>query len=143
MNILISGCLMGMYCRYDGKTKCHDKIDALMKKHTLIPVCPEIMGGLPTPRPAAEIRDNRVINKACNDVTNQFKKGATEVLRLARLYDCSTVILKERSPSCGSNQIYDGSFTGKLIQGDGITAALLKKEGICVIGESDIDLLLS
>lgn len=142
MNILVSACLMGVYCRYDGKTKQLADLEELMKKHTLIPVCPEIMGGLPTPRAAVETTGDLAINKDGEDVTEQFQRGANEVLRLAKLYHCELAILKERSPSCGSGKIYDGTFSGNLIDGDGITAGLLLKNGIKVIGETKIHTLL-
>lgn len=142
MKLLVSACLMGVYCRYDGKTKQYELLSQLMQKHTLIPVCPEIMGGLATPRAAVEIQNGRAINKNKEDVTEQFERGAREVLRLAKLYECDLAILKERSPSCGTNQIYDGTFSGKLIDGNGITAKLLQEHGIKVIGESQIESLL-
>ena len=142
MNVLISACLMGVFCRYDGKTKQNDKLEALMNQYTLIPVCPEILGGLPTPRPAVEIQNARAINKEGKDVTDEFERGAKEVLRLAKLYHCDLVILKERSPSCGNQKIYDGTFSGTLVDGNGFTAQLLLDHGIRVIGESQIDSLL-
>lgn len=142
MNVLISACLMGVYCRYDGTTKQTNKLEALMNQYTLIPVCPEILGGLPTPRPAVETQNGRAINKDGQDVTTEFERGAKEVLRLAKLYHCQLVILKERSPSCGNQTIYDGTFSGTLIEGNGITAQLLLDHGIKVIGESQIDSLL-
>lgn len=142
MNILVSACLMGVYCRYDGKTKQIEALEQLMKKHTLIPVCPEIMGGLPTPRAAVETKGDLAINKDGVDVTEQFERGAKEVLRLAKLYHCELAILKERSPSCGSGKIYDGSFSGTLIDGNGITAGLLLQNGIKVIGETKLHTLL-
>ncbi len=143
MNILISGCLLGVNCRYDGKGILIDDFEQLSNKYNLIPVCPEQLGGLATPRTPAEIINQQVITKDGIDVTEQYKKGAYEVLRLAKLYHCTIAILKERSPSCGSNSRYDGTFTGKLINGDGITAALLKENGITVYGESEITKLLS
>ena len=142
MTILISACLLGINCRYNGQTKELADYKKLMKKHTLIPVCPEILGGLPTPRTPVEIHNGRCINKDGVDVTEQFERGAKEVLRIAQLYNCDTVIFQERSPSCGSNHIYDGSFSGTLIEGDGITAKLLKEHGIKVIGDSQILTLL-
>lgn len=143
MNILISGCLLGINCRYDGKGKLIDAYEQLSKKYNLIPICPEQLGGLTTPRTPAEIVNQRVITKEGVDVTEQYTKGANEVLQLAKLYQCTIAILKERSPSCGSNSRYDGTFTGTLINGDGITAALLKENGITVYGESQIEKLLS
>ena len=140
-NVLISACLLGVSCRYDGLSKPLDTkiIEKLRSRYHLIPICPEIFGGLPTPRIPAEIQANRrVLRKDGKDITDEYKKGAKEALRLAKLFDCKLAILKERSPSCGSGVIYDGSFTGNKINGDGITAELLKKEGIRIIGESEL-----
>lgn len=141
MNIIVSACLLGTACRYDGKSKVNTQVTDLLQKHTLIPVCAEIFGGLSTPRPPAEIVGNRVINSEGRDVTENYVRGANEVLRLARLYDAKIAILKERSPSCGSGRVYDGSFTGTLTDGDGICARLLKENGITVLGESEIEKL--
>lgn len=138
MNILISACLLGLSCRYDGKAKAADGIEALQKQHTLIPFCPECMGGLPTPRPPAELVGDRIINKEGVDVTAGYQKGATEALRLCRLLHCDCAILKEKSPSCGHGQIYDGTFSCTLTTGDGITAALLLANDIPVYGESQV-----
>lgn len=142
MNILVSACLLGVACRYDGKSKVNELVTALGDKHTLIPVCAEIFGGLPTPRVPAEIVGDKVINRDGTDVTENYVRGAKEVLRLAKLYGAKTAILKERSPACGSGKIYDGSFTGTLISGDGICTRLLKENGIKVIGESEIDTII-
>ena len=141
MKILISACLLGMACRYDGKGKAYAGIDQLMEKHELIPICPECYGGLPTPRPPAERRGERVCTEKGTDVTVQYRKGAEEALKLARIYGCQWAILKEKSPSCGSSQIYDGTFSRYLAAGDGVTAELLKANGIHVIGESQLPLL--
>ena len=141
MKILVSACLLGCPCRYDGKSKPNDQVLALMAHHTLIPVCPEQMGGLATPRPPAECQKGGVFTEAGTDVTVQYKRGAEEALRLAKLYGCACAILKERSPSCGSGEIYDGSFSRNLIAGDGVTAALLKANGIAVVGESEVGTL--
>lgn len=136
MRLLVSACLLGCVCRYDGKSKPCPALLALMERHTLIPVCPEQLGGLSTPRPPAERREGGVFTQAGDDVTLQYRRGAEEALRLARLYGCTTAVLKERSPSCGSGLIYDGSFSGRLAPGDGVTAALLRANGIVVIGEN-------
>jgi uncharacterized protein YbbK (DUF523 family) len=141
-NVLISSCLLGLYCRYDGKTVHLDNIDELMDKYQLIPICPEIMGGLGTPRNPCERRESNVIDSSGKDVTAYFEKGASEALRLARLYHCRYAILKERSPSCGYGRIYDGTFSGKQITGNGVTADLLAEDGITVIGESQVGRLL-
>ena len=138
MTILVSACMLGCPCRYDGKSKTNDGVLALMEHHALIPVCPEQMGGLATPRPPAERKGDGVFTENDTDVTAQYRRGAEEALRLARLYGCTCAILKERSPSCGSGQIYDGSFSRTLIDGDGVTAALLKQNGIAVYGESEV-----
>lgn len=142
MNILVSACLLGVSCRYDGKSKPCDNILKLRQKHTLIPVCAEIFGGLETPRKPCEIVGDKVIRSDGADVTEKYVKGAMEVLRLAEIYSADTAILKEKSPSCGSGKIYDGSFTGKLAQGDGVCARILKQNGIRVYGESEIDKLI-
>ena len=139
--ILVSACLLGLRCRYSGERKADERVSGLLKRQdvVLIPVCPEQLGGLPTPREPAERRDGGVWNRAGQEVTEQFFQGAGEALKLAKLDGCSRAILKERSPSCGSGQVYDGSFQGKLTQGDGVTAELLKKNGITVTGESGAD----
>lgn len=142
MNILISACLMGVGCRYNGERTELERLGELMEKHTLIPVCPEVFGGMPTPREPSEIRDGRVYARSGRDVTGFFERGAEEALRLARLYRCTCAVLKERSPSCGRGRIYDGTFTGRLVSGDGVLAARFAAAGIAVIGESEIETLL-
>ena len=137
MKILVSACLLGCPCRYDGQSKPCAALLELQKEHTLIPVCPEQMGGLATPRPPAERQAEGVFTQSGTDVTEQYRRGAEETLRLYRLYGCDCAILKEKSPSCGSGQIYDGSFSRRLTAGDGVTAALLKANGIPVYGESE------
>lgn len=141
MTILVSACLLGCPCRYDGKSKPHESILTLLGEHTLIPVCPEQMGGLATPRPPAERKDGGVFTENGGDVTEQYRRGAEEALHLAKLYGCTCAVLKERSPSCGSGQVYDGSFSRTLVAGDGVTAALLKANGITVLGESEVESL--
>ena len=142
MKILISACLLGVRCRYDGASKVHPEVQALMERHTLVPVCPEQLGGLPTPRIPAERQGETVRTREGGDVTEAYCRGAEEVLRLCRVFGCEAAVLKERSPSCGSGEIYDGSFTGTLTAGDGVTAQMLKAHGIPVYGESQIDQLL-
>ena len=136
MKILVSACLLGVRCRYDGQSKPHEGVLSLMRQHTLIPVCPEVMGGLATPRVPAERAGESVLTQEGGDVTEQYRRGAEEALRLAELYGCKAALLKERSPSCGSGAIYDGSFRHILTAGDGVTAELLKAHGIAVSGES-------
>lgn len=134
--ILVSACLLGVNCRYNGKGVLEESVKALMEDAVLIPVCPEIMGGLATPRDPAERAGDRVMTITGLDVTAAYEKGAEETLKLAQLYGCRYAILKERSPSCGSDRIYDRSHSGRLVPGDGVTAELLKKNGIPVFGES-------
>lgn len=110
--ILVSACLLGVMCRYDGKSNGLAGLERLQETTTFLPFCPEVYGGLPTPREPSEIRDGKVCSKSGRDVTAQFEKGAREALRMAKLLGCSAAILKERSPSCGSHQIYDGTFQG-------------------------------
>ena len=136
MNLLISACLMGVRCRYDGGRKPLDCSDELVDRHVLIPVCPEVVGGLPTPRVPAERIGERVMTKDGRNVTANYEQGAQEALRLAQMTGCTHALLKERSPSCGCGVIYDGSFSGGLCKGDGVCAALLKEHGIEVLGES-------
>lgn len=142
MNLLISACLIGTPCRYDGKSNLTEKLPLLMEKYTLIPVCGEVLGGLPTPRVPSERLGEKVISREGKDVTENFLRGAEEVLRLAKRYNCSVALLKERSPSCGCGEIYDGSFTKKLVRGNGVTAELLLKNQVKIFGESQIDELL-
>lgn len=140
-NILVSACLLGVACRYDGKRKSNEAVIALKEKYNLIPVCPEIMGGLPTPRLPSEIRGETVIMENGEDVTDKYSKGAEETLRLARLFGCGKAVLKEKSPSCGSGRIYDGTFSKTLTEGNGVTAGMLLANGIKVAGETEIDAL--
>ena len=141
MNILISGCLLGLKCRYDGKEEKLPEIEKLIESYNLIPVCPEQLGGLPTPRIPAERVKDRVITQVGVDVTKEYQIGAEEALKIAKLYNCKKAILKEKSPSCGCGKIYDGTFSRNLIVGNGVTAELLLKNGIEVFGESEIDKL--
>lgn len=141
MTILVSACLLGCPCRYDGAAKADPRVLALMERHTLIPVCPEQLGGLPTPRLPSERREGGVFDRGGKNVTPQYRQGAEEVLRLARLYGCTHAVLKERSPSCGNGQIYDGSFSHVLVPGSGVAAELLAQNGITVLGESQADIL--
>ena len=140
--LLISACLLGVRCRYDGESRAVQAAEALAERYQLIPVCPEQLGGLTTPRPPAERRAERVVAKDGRDVTEQYRRGAEETLRLAQLFGCEAAVLKERSPSCGSGAVYDGTFTGTVIPGDGVTAQLLKANGIQVVGESRAEELL-
>lgn len=137
MKILVSACLLGVPCKYSGGDNACPALLAAAGagRHTLIPVCPEVYGGLPTPRPPAERRGSRVVTEDGGDVTAQYQKGAQIALTLARLTGCEAAILKKNSPSCGRGTIYDGSFTHTRIPGDGLTGALLAQNGIPVYNE--------
>lgn len=139
---MISACLLGTCCRYDGASKAHPMAAALAERHQLVPVCPEQLGGLATPRPPAERQGDHVVTKTGADVTEAYRRGAEETLHLCRLLGCEAAVLKERSPSCGHGVIYDGTHSGTLTAGDGVTAALLTANGIPVYGESQIEQLL-
>jgi uncharacterized protein YbbK (DUF523 family) len=137
--IIVSACLAGIPCRWDGKAKSDERVMRLVREGRALPLCPEQLGGLTTPRESAEIRAGRVFSKSGADVTAQFQRGAEIVWETARQYGCSEAILKARSPSCGSGRIYDGSFSGDLVDGDGLTARLLKKKGILVRTEEEFE----
>lgn len=146
--ILVSACLFGINCNYKGKNNLNYRIFSLMKDFALIPVCPEQLAGLPTPRPKAEIiggkgwvPGSRVVNEFGVDVTAAFEKGAEETLKIARLFEVELAILKSGSPSCGTQHIYNGSFSSILVPGVGVTAALLRKNGIEVLSEDEIEYL--
>lgn len=141
-NVLVSACLLGIGCRYDGKHKANSEVLKLGEKYNLIPVCPEIYGGLPTPRVPSERIGDKVMMKNGNDVTENYQRGAREALELCRIYNIKTAVLKERSPSCGKGEIYDGTFSGTLTERDGVTSELLGANGIRVLGESEINILL-
>ncbi len=141
MNILVSACLLGVNCRYSGKGELCQELQKLMKEHHLIPVCPEQLGGLATPRTPAERVKDRVVTQMGEDVTAQYEKGARETAGLAELFGCRCAVLKERSPSCGSGRIYDGTFSRQLVSGDGTAAALLKERGVRIFGETEIEKL--
>ena len=136
--LIVSACLAGVRCRYDGAEKPCAKVIRLVKQGRAIPICPEQLGGLPTPRVAAERQGEKVVRKDGVDVTTEFNQGAHEALKIAKLVDAKKAILKARSPSCGSGETYDGTFTGKLIDRDGVFAELCKKNGIEVLTEEEI-----
>jgi uncharacterized protein YbbK (DUF523 family) len=140
--ILVSACLLGVCCRYDGASKPNTDVTALREHFTLIPICPEVDGGLPTPRTPSERIGDKVMMRDGRDVTENYVNGAKAALERARLFSCPAAILKARSPSCGSGKIYDGSFSGNLTDRDGVCAELLKKEGIDVYTEEEIAIFL-
>jgi len=139
MNILVSACLIGLNTRYAGDGNSIDWITALAGDHVLIPVCPEQLGGLPTPRVPCERVGAQVLDRNGADRTHAFRSGAEMALRVAQLNRCEVAILKQRSPSCGSGIVYDGTFSGTRIPGDGVAAELLKNAGIRVFSEEDMD----
>lgn len=141
-SILVSACLLGTNCKYSGGSNHCPQVEALKDNYRLIPVCPEQLGGLPTPRPPAECQGQRVVNREGKDVTEQFSRGAEEALKLGGLFGCTKAVLKSRSPSCGCGQIYDGSFSGTGIPGDGVTVRLLKAHGYKVFSEEQLQNLL-
>ncbi|NVK24925.1 MAG: DUF523 domain-containing protein [Gammaproteobacteria bacterium] len=142
--LLISSCLLGQAVRYDGKSKAIPDIEwlvSLQEKGLLYPICPEVSGGLPVPRPAAEIQRERVITTTGLDVTGAFKKGAESALTVCQKENIKFALLKANSPSCGNRQIYDGSYSGTLAVGQGITAQLLSEHGIKVFSELEVNAL--
>lgn len=135
---LCSACLLGVKCRFDGGDKSNEKVMNLSRDEPFIPVCPEQLGGLTTPRTPSEIRGDKVVTHLEEDVTVHFHKGAEEVLRIAKHYGITEAIMKQKSAACGCGKVFDGTFSGKIIKGDGITTALLKKNGINVISEEEL-----
>ncbi len=140
MAILVSACLLGIGCRYDCKIKANEKVISLSKKEILIPVCPEQLGGRPTPRKPVEIKNGHVLEKDGADHTEEFIKGAEETLKIAKLNNIKKAILKSNSPSCGFGNVYDGTFSKTLTNGNGIAAELLSKNGIEIKNENNFDL---
>jgi uncharacterized protein YbbK (DUF523 family) len=150
---LVSACLLGMPVAYDGQGRAAESLLALATRVWVVPVCPEVAGGLPVPRPPAEIVGGdggdvlegraRVVTVTGEDVTEAYLRGAETALATARRHSISTAILRQRSPSCGSACIYDGSHSGKLRAGQGVTAALLRRHGVTVWSEDDLDRLLT
>ena len=134
---IVSACLCGEKARYDGKANTVEKVKQLINEGRAIMICPEIEGGLSVPRQPCEIQNNKVINNSGEDKTSEFRKGANKALQLCKKYNIKKAILKEKSPSCGSKCIYDGTFTKTLITGQGITAKLLMENGIEVISDED------
>ncbi len=135
--LIISACLMGEPCRFDGQSKERKDLLVALKDKQHIPVCPEVEGGLPTPRPPAEISGNKVLRKNGEDVTQQFKKGAHQCTAQALSRNATSAILKSRSPACGCGLVYDGSFSGTLVEGDGLFTQSLKAAGIDCVSDED------
>ena len=138
--LIVSACLLGKNCKYNGKNNYKDKIELLKDKFEIIPICPEVFGGLGIPRLKSEINNDRVINEEGIDVTRNFVLGANKALEVAQ--DSKYALLKDGSPSCGSSMIYDGTFTQTKINGMGITAKLFKDNSIIIFNENEIEKLL-
>lgn len=141
-NILVSSCLLGLNTKYNGSNNYNPLIEEIKKHYNIIPVCPEVLGGLFTPRDPSEINGDKVISINGTDVSLEYHKGALIALQKAIQYNCKIAILKDKSPSCGRVS-YDGTFTKKLIDRNGITYGLLKSHGIKVYTENEIYMLLS
>jgi len=140
--LLISACLLGENCKYSGGNNYDPFVERLKEKFELVPICPEQMGGLPTPRTPSERLGDRVVTRDGGDVTAEFQRGAARALRVARENGITRALLKERSPSCGYGTIYDGTFTGTVVPGSGVAASLLAENGVRITGESGIETLL-
>lgn len=138
MHVLVSACLLGEACRYDGASRPSEAVQEFCAHHECHVVCPEVMGGLPTPRDPSERVGERVISCRGSDVTEEYRRGARGALAIAQETGATLAILKAKSPSCGSGLIYDGTFSGRLTEGDGVTAELLKAQGIRVMTEEDV-----
>lgn len=138
MKIMVSGCLLGENCKYNGGNNFSEKVAEYIKGHEVISVCPECLGGLPTPRVPAEIVNGVVTNKEGVIVDEEFRKGAEIALELAKKEKIDLAILQSRSPSCGTKQIYDGTFSGKRIDGQGVFAKLLGENGFRMIDVEDL-----
>lgn len=137
--LLVSSCLLGNNVKYNGKNNYTADIEKIKNKYNIIVVCPEVMGGLPIPRIPSEILNDRVVNKEGIDVTKNFYAGANIALELVKKYNIKKALLKEGSPSCGSNYIYDGTFSGTKVEGQGITAKELSKLGVKIYNEKQIE----
>lgn len=137
--VFVSACITGIHCRYDGSAVWAEVLDTIEDEVCLIPVCPEVYGGMPTPRNSGERLGEKVIDSHGADVTDYYTRGAEDLIRLAKRLGVTAAILKERSPSCGCGVIYDGTFTSKKIKGNGVFAQLLKDAGIHIFSETDLD----
>ena len=139
MKILVSACLMGDNCKYNGGNNLNQKLVDFLKTHDVVKVCPEVLGGLPTPRTPAEIQKGQVINREGKNVTKEFERGAQRAFEIVQKEKPDLIILQSRSPSCGIKQIYDGTFSGRKIDGQGLFAALCIKAGCKVLDIEDLD----
>ena len=132
MKVMVSACLLGTNCKYNGGNNRSEALIGKLAGHEIIPVCPEVAGGLPTPRIPAEIANGTVMNRRGQNVDAAFRAGAVAVLELAKNERPDLIILQSRSPSCGVKEIYDGIFSGRLIPGQGVFAALASEAGYTV-----------
>ena len=139
MKVIVSACLAGDNCKYNGGNNLNQKMMDFLQTHEIIKVCPEVLGGLPTPRPSAEIVDGQVMNTQGRDVTGEFTLGAQRAFEIVQKEKPDLIILQSRSPSCGIKQIYDGTFSGKKIHGHGLFAELCIKAGYKVLDIEDIE----
>lgn len=139
--LLVSACLLGYNCKYNGTNNKNEEVLSLKNKYDLIPICPECDGGMSTPRYPSEIVAENVINSVGEDVTLEFLKGAKMALKTAETNEVTKAVLKERSPSCAPHFIYDGSFKGNVIKGQGITAKLLSENNISIYSENEVEKL--
>ncbi len=137
MKIAVSACLLGINYKYNGGNNYSEKLEKLLKKHEIIPICPEVLGGLPIPRDPSEIVNGEVLTNKGKSVDKEFRNGAKKALKIVKESGAELVVLQSRSPSCGLGKIYDGSFTGRLVYGDGVFVKLLKDEGIKVVDVGD------
>ena len=138
MKIIVSACLLGRKCKYDGSDNYNEKVLEFIKGHEVIPVCPEMAGGLPAPRLSCEIVNGKVIDTAGESKDKEFREGAALCLKLAQEENADLAVLQSRSPSCGVDRIYDGTFSGRLIEGSGIFAQMLKANGFRVLDAEDL-----
>ena len=139
--LLVSACLLGENCKYSGGNNYSPAVADLAERYELVPVCPEQLGGLPTPRTPSERVGDRVLARDGADVTDAFRLGAEKALEIARAHGVRRAVLQERSPSCGCGTVYDGTFSGTLVPGDGVAAALLRENGVEVVGGSRLEKL--
>lgn len=145
--VAVSACLLGHACRFDGRSKPSAQVQSLSQHFRLLPICPEVAGGLPVPHPPCEIVDGsrpvRVVDESGRDVTREFHAGAAHCLEQLRDADCRVAVLKAKSPSCGSGRVYDGTFSGTLVPGWGVAAQLLRDAGVAVFDETQVASLLA
>ncbi len=141
MNVLVSACLLGENCKYNGKNNRSEALIRRLQGHRVIPVCPEVLGGLGVPRPCVELRDGRAVDCNGRDVDAAFRAGVEKALRQIEGQAIDLAVLQSRSPTCGVKQIYDGSFSRRLIDGQGLLAAALTARGVRVVDVEDLDAL--